>query len=98
MSWKKFTQHYLSIDELDFALDISRIDFGDDFLAEMEPKIQSAFEAMQELEAGAIANPDEGRMVGHYWLRNANPHFPALRSDPMAGSGGSRQKEIPSSS
>ena len=26
---------------------------------------------MQELEAGAIANPDENRMVGHYWLRNA---------------------------
>lgn len=24
---------------------------------------------MQKLEAGAIANPDEGRMVGHYWLR-----------------------------
>jgi glucose-6-phosphate isomerase len=25
---------------------------------------------MGELEAGAIANPDENRMVGHYWLRN----------------------------
>jgi glucose-6-phosphate isomerase len=24
---------------------------------------------MKELEAGAIANPDEQRMVGHYWLR-----------------------------
>ena len=23
-------------------------------------------------KAGAIANPDEGRMVGHYWLRNAD--------------------------
>jgi glucose-6-phosphate isomerase len=71
MSWERFTQHYLSIDALDFALDISRIDFGDDFLAKMEPKIQSAFSAMAELEAGAISNPDEGRMVGHYWLRNA---------------------------
>lgn len=71
MSWERFTKHYLSIDELDFALDISRIDFGDNFLSEMEPKIQSAFTAMDELEAGAIANPDEGRMVGHYWLRNA---------------------------
>ncbi len=60
MSWEKFTKHYLSIDELDFALDISRIDFSDDFLSEMEPKIQSAFLAMTELEAGAIANPDEG--------------------------------------
>ena len=25
---------------------------------------------MDALEAGAIANPDEKRMVGHYWLRN----------------------------
>ena len=77
MSWEKFTKHHLSIEELDFALDISRIDFGDNFLAEMEPKIQSAFTAMAELEAGAIANPDEGRMVGHYWLRN-----PALAPQP----------------
>lgn len=36
----------------------------------MEPKLQKAFRAMQDLEKGAIANPDEGRMVGHYWLRN----------------------------
>lgn len=70
MSWSKFTKHYLSIDELDFALDISRIDFDEDFFAEMEPRIQSAFQAMDALEAGAIANPDENRMVGHYWLRN----------------------------
>ena len=33
--------------------------------------MQAAFTAMQALEAGAISNPDEGRMVGHYWLRNA---------------------------
>ena len=24
---------------------------------------------MAALEKGAIANPDENRMVGHYWLR-----------------------------
>lgn len=28
-----------------------------------------AFAQMAALEAGAIANPDEGRRVGHYWLR-----------------------------
>lgn len=31
--------------------------------------LEPALQAMQALEAGAIANPDEGRMVGHYWLR-----------------------------
>lgn len=35
----------------------------------MEPKLQSAFEEMARLEAGEVANRDEGRMVGHYWLR-----------------------------
>jgi glucose-6-phosphate isomerase len=43
--------------------------FPDDFFASMEPAMQQAFAAMQQLEAGAIANPDEKRMVGHYWLR-----------------------------
>jgi glucose-6-phosphate isomerase len=53
------------------------MDFSDTFLNEMEPRIQKAFEAMQALERGAIANPDENRMVGHYWLRT-----PALAPDP----------------
>ena len=69
MSWERFKKHYLAIEELNFALDTSRIDFDDNFLVEMEPRIQKAFADMAELEAGAIANPDEGRMVGHYWLR-----------------------------
>jgi glucose-6-phosphate isomerase len=71
MSWERFKKHYLNINELDFAIDVSRIDFGDDYFAKMEPRMQAAYTAMQALEAGAIANPDEGRMVGHYWLRNA---------------------------
>lgn len=33
--------------------------------------MEHAFAAMQELEAGVVANPDEGRRVGHYWLRRA---------------------------
>src|SRR6185437_12056564 len=32
-------------------------------------KLKEAFAAMAALEKGAIANPDEKRMVGHYWLR-----------------------------
>src|SRR5438128_5764189 len=44
--------------------------FPADFFEKMQPRIEKAFAAMRELEAGAIANPDEQRMVGHYWLRN----------------------------
>jgi glucose-6-phosphate isomerase len=36
----------------------------------MEPGMQKAFADMAALEGGAIANPDENRMVGHYWLRD----------------------------
>lgn len=33
------------------------------------PALQRALAAMADLEAGAKANRDEDRMVGHYWLR-----------------------------
>ena len=69
MSWNRFTQYTYHNASLGFALDYSRIPFPDSFLAEQEPAVQQSFAAMQSLEAGAIANPDEGRMVGHYWLR-----------------------------
>lgn len=67
--WDRFQQYYLVNDELGISLDISRMRFDDDFLSKMEPAAQKAFTAMQALEKGAIANPDEKRMVGHYWLR-----------------------------
>ncbi len=67
--WNRFKSHYFFNSALDFALDISRMDFPDDFFAAFEPKLQNAYVQMDELEAGAIKNPDEGRMVGHYWLR-----------------------------
>jgi glucose-6-phosphate isomerase len=55
---------------LGFYLDISRMRFDDAFVAELQPKFEKAFTDMAALEKGAIANPDEDRMVGHYWLRN----------------------------
>ena len=69
MSWSRFKQYYYNSPDLGFAMDISRMDFADDFLPNMEPAIQDAFKAMEALEKGAIANPDENCMVGHYWLR-----------------------------
>jgi glucose-6-phosphate isomerase len=55
---------------LGLYLDISRIPFDDELLTQLQPKFNKAFQDMAALEAGAIANPDENRMVGHYWLRN----------------------------
>lgn len=52
------------------SLDISRMRFGDGFMERMSAPMQRAFAEMTELERGAIANPDEKRMVGHYWLRD----------------------------
>lgn len=67
--WQRYC-HYLNIyDELGISLDISRMRFDEGFLENIRPKVEAAFSQMQELEAGAIANPDEKRMVGHYWLR-----------------------------
>jgi len=68
--WQRFQKHFLHYGDLDFSIDISRMRFPDDFFEKMQPRIEKAFAAMEELESGAIANPDEKRMVGHYWLRN----------------------------
>jgi glucose-6-phosphate isomerase len=67
--WTRFQQYYTEFPSLRLAIDLSRVNFPDEFLVRMEPRMQEAFKAMQALESGAIANPDEGRMVGHYWLR-----------------------------
>lgn len=68
--WPRFQKYFLRYDNPDFSIDISRMRFADDFLEKMRPLVEKAFAAMRELEAGAVANPDENRMVGHYWLRD----------------------------
>jgi glucose-6-phosphate isomerase len=68
--WQRFQRYFLEYRELGFSLDISRMKFPDDLFEKMRPQIEHAFAAMRELETGAIANPTENRMVGHYWLRN----------------------------
>lgn len=49
-----------SVDLATMGLDPAKIDALD---------WNRAFAEMEALEGGAIANPDEGRAVGHYWLR-----------------------------
>src|ERR1700740_560567 len=67
--WKRYRRYFCRVDSLDLSLDISRMHFDEAFLNSMEPAMQKAFQGMDALEGGAIANPDEKRMVGHYWLR-----------------------------
>jgi glucose-6-phosphate isomerase len=80
--WQRFQQYFLRYDDLGFSIDISRMNFPADFFDRTRPLADKAFRAMSELEKGAIANPDEKRMVGHYWLRNPGlaPN-PELRQD-----------------
>ncbi len=69
-SWNYFQQHCLQMPELGMSLDTSRMNAPDKLPDSLEKLFRHAFEQMQELEKGAIANPDENQMVGHYWLRN----------------------------
>ncbi|CAN1340866.1 Glucose-6-phosphate isomerase 1, chloroplastic [Linum perenne] len=69
--WRRYVDWLYQHKELGLYLDVSRIGFTDDFYREMEPRFQQAFDSMRDLEKGSIANPDEGRMVGHYWLRDS---------------------------
>lgn len=68
--WERFKERTTFHDEIGLRLDLSRLDFPDNFFEEHQPAMDKAFLAMADLEKGAIANPDENRMVGHYWLRN----------------------------
>ena len=80
--WSRFQSTFLRYEDLGIAVDISRMNFPDDFFATLQPKVDAAFAAMKDLEAGGIANPDEKRMVGHYWLRDASlAPTPELRAD-----------------
>jgi glucose-6-phosphate isomerase len=67
--WDRYKKYLCTCPSIGLMLDISRMGFGDDYLDRMEPAIQRAYRSMDALESGAIANPDENRMVGHYWLR-----------------------------
>jgi glucose-6-phosphate isomerase len=67
--WKRFQEYACHVPALGLTLDVSRMRFENGFLDRMAVPMQQAFDSMDALERGAIANPDEKRMVGHYWLR-----------------------------
>ncbi len=56
--------------ELGVWLDLSTTSLSPADVAAADADFAGPFREMAALEAGAIANPDEGRRVGHYWLRD----------------------------
>jgi len=68
--WERYQALLFDEPALEFRLDVSRMGFDERALLEREPALARAVAAMEALEQGALANPDEQRMVGHYWLRS----------------------------
>ena len=80
--WKRYKQYLCEVPSAGLSLDISRMFFARDYFVRMKTPINKAYAAMEALEAGVIANPDENRMVGHYWLRSpGRAPSPAIRRD-----------------
>ena len=80
--WQRYQDWLYFHEGLGFYLDVSRMRFDDAFVTQIQPKLEKAFQDMVALEGGAIANPDENRMVGHYWLRDPNlAPTPELKQD-----------------
>ncbi|SAY39003.1 glucose-6-phosphate isomerase [Candidatus Synechococcus spongiarum] len=75
--WERFCALLWHDEELGFWLDASRMALSTEALTSLQPRFDRAFAAMAALEKGSIANPDEQRQVGHYWLRT-----PQLAPDP----------------
>src|SRR5262245_27641661 len=67
--WDRYRKYLCDCPTVGLRLDVSRMRFPDAFLDQMRPAMGEAFAAMEALERGATANPDEQRQVGHYWLR-----------------------------
>jgi glucose-6-phosphate isomerase len=70
--WSRYRQYLCTCPSIGLSLDVSRMAFDDGFFGRMAPAMEKAFAAMDALEGGAVANPDEGRRVGHYWLRDSD--------------------------
>jgi len=70
--WAKYDESTIRYNDLGFEIDFSRVNYSYDCEAGMKEKVEKAVANMQALEAGEVVNPDEDRMVGHYWLRNAD--------------------------
>jgi len=73
--WDHYQRSVIRYPDIGFSLDVSRMgapaldDLGQ-WPDDMAGKVERAHRDREAIEAGEIMNPDEGRPVGHYWLRN----------------------------
>ncbi len=78
--WRRYMSWSFETEPLGLRLDLSRMGLEERAIEERKALFEGAFAQMSALESGAIANPDEKRMVGHYWLRS-----PGLAPSPEIG-------------
>ena len=67
--WTMYSNTVLYSPKTKLMMEWGGMGMDPEYIFSMEKKMNTAMRAMHELEGGAIANPDEERMVGHYWLR-----------------------------
>ena len=70
--WAKFTKYLWFSKDINMWIDISKVFFNENQINEISTKFKYVFSESKKLENGAIANLDENRQVGHYWLRNSD--------------------------
>ena len=68
--WQRYQDWLYFHEGLGCYVDVSRMGFDEKLVDRLAPGFEQAFTQMEALEGGAIANPDEDRRVGHYWLRD----------------------------
>ncbi len=71
-NWEKFSDYLWFSNKLNIWIDISKIKFNKQEFNTLENSFEKVFDALDDLEKGAISNIDEKRQVGHYWLRNSS--------------------------
>ncbi|WP_320664493.1 glucose-6-phosphate isomerase [Prochlorococcus sp. MIT 1223] len=78
--WGDFCDQLWFSDQLGMWLDISKMNINSKDYEKYKQSFSKSFIALEELENGSIANKDENRQVGHYWLRD-----PLIAPDEVVG-------------
>jgi len=80
--WSRFQKFYTEVLSIGLGLGITPMGFGESFSDGMQHVLHKSFKDRDALEPSNFANPNENRMVGHYWLRKpALAPSAALRLD-----------------